>query len=568
MEYLSEHQLLLFLIQFSLILTLSKAIGSLFTRIKQPTITGDLLIGLILGPTILGRLFPNVFSYIFPQDIVQLTMLDTVAWMGILFFMLQAGMEINFESIWKQRRQAMVISISKIFLPMVVVFVAVLGLSDRFVPDDKDNILFSLFLASIMTISALPITIRVLHDLKILKTDLGVLIVSALTINDVLGWVIFSVILGIFVQAELNFMFVVYILSFTIMFTIVALTFLKNTSNKIIEWIHKKQENPSSAIVTYICLVGILFGAITIQIGIHSLFGFFLAGIMIGQSKLIKEKDRVFFENFVHSIFVPIFFVNIGLKLDFLSNFDIFLVAFITLVGFASRFAGAWTGSIMSKINRTDAMALGIAHTPGGEMHIVVGILALESGLISETIFIAIVLGAIISSIAVGPMLSFTYHLKSKHDIKNIFVLKNIRLGTRFQTREECFEFLCHQVSKMLGFDYETLLREVSNRETVLSTAVGHELALPHARLDNLEKPLIFFLRNSIGIEWDSPDGLLVKNIFLVITSTAENTQQLQIMADIATLCSDESSYQIISSSEDKNEILETIKSRVDNLLM
>jgi len=560
---IAEHHLLLFLVQFGVILSLSKLIGIFFKKINQPTITGDLLIGLLIGPTILGRLLPSVQTSIFPNDHVQTTMLDTIAWIGILFLMLQTGMELNLQSIWKQKSQAVIISFSDIFIPIIIAFFPIYFLHEKYLVPGTDRTLFSLFIASIMTISALPITIRVLHDLKILKSDLGVLIVSALTINDIVGWLIFTIILGIFTHQEANYIFIIVVFTMTLLFTLFALTAGKWFSNKVVSVIHKKIENPSSAVITFVCLLGILFGSISLGIGIHGLFGFFMAGLAIGQSHLIKEKDRVFFDNFVHSLFVPLFFVNIGLKIDFLADFDLFLVLLITFIGFFGRFLGAWLGGLFTIKNHRDRIAIGFAHTPGGEMHIVVGILALNSLLISKTVFVAIIIGAIVSSILVGPMLSLTYSLKKKQKIKHIFKRDNIYLDTEFTNKDECLQFLCEKATKLLKLSYEAILSEVNNRELILSSAVEHELALPHARIDNLKAPVILYVRNSFGIDWDSPDGLLVRNVFLIFTSKQDNTQQLQILSTIATLFQKENAYDSLAEAKAPNDVLKFINSNM-----
>jgi len=561
---IQEHHLLLFLFQFGLILALSKLIGSFFKRINQPTITGDLLIGLLLGPTILGRFFPDIFIRIFPADHIQVTMLDTLSWIGILFLMLQAGMELNFDSIWRQRHRALVISLSDIFIPIIIAFFPIYFLPEKYIVPGTDRLLFSLFIASIMTISALPITIRVLHDLKILKSDLGVLIVSALTINDIVGWLIFTVILGIFAHGETNLLYIGQIFSLSMLFTVFALTAGKKWSNKVVELIHIKAENPSSAVITFICLLGMFFGSLTLGIRIHGLFGFFMAGLAIGQSNLIKEKDRVFFDNFVHSLFVPLFFVNIGLKIDFLGNFDLFLVALITFIGFFGRFLGAWLGSYFMIKNARDRVAVGFAHTPGGEMHIVVGILALESKLISKPVFIAIIIGAIVSSILVGPMLSLTYSLNKKQKIRHIFRLSSIFIDTDFADKEQCLAFMCHHAAKELKLDYLTLLDEVRQREMILSSAVEHELALPHARVNSLKTPLILYLRNNNGMEWNSPDGLLAKNVFLIVTSKQDNSQQLQILSTIAKLMQQKNGYEKLALAKNQKEIFKFIRENVE----
>jgi len=197
-------------------------------------------------------------------------------------------------------------------------------------------------------------------------------------------------------------------------------------------------------------------------------------------------------------------------------------------------------------------------------MHIVVGILALESGLILKSVFVAIIVGAIVSSVLVGPMLSLTYSLNKKQKIRHIFRLSNIFLNTEFTSKDECLAFICVHAAKVMKMDSHFLLTEVTEREMVLSSAVEHEVALPHARLDKLKNPLIFYLRNSIGIEWNSPDGLLVKNVFLIFTSKQDNTQQLQILSTIAKLLQKKDGYKRLALAKDTKEILKYIRENVE----
>ena len=122
MHFINSHNILIFLLQLFIILALSKFLVSLFRKWKQPAITFELLIGLMLGPTILGRYFPKLQSLLFPTDLIQQNMLETVSWIGVLFLLLDVGLEIDFSVAWRQRGEALIISVSDIIIPMVVAF--------------------------------------------------------------------------------------------------------------------------------------------------------------------------------------------------------------------------------------------------------------------------------------------------------------------------------------------------------------------------------------------------------------------------------------------------------------
>jgi len=179
-HYLDETHILLFLIQFSVLLLLTRAGGELFRRWKQPALTVELLVGVALGPTLLGRFLPGVHAALFPADQVQQNMLETVAWIGVLFLLMDTGLEIDFSVAWRQRGAALVIALSDVIIPMVVAFVPCVLLPDRFLAVPDQRVTFALFMAVVMTISAMPVAARVLHDLNLLKTDLGFLTMSAL----------------------------------------------------------------------------------------------------------------------------------------------------------------------------------------------------------------------------------------------------------------------------------------------------------------------------------------------------------------------------------------------------
>ncbi len=234
--------------------------------------------GIILGPTILGKLAPGIHAGLFPDNQVQRSMLETIAWIGNFFLLMETGLEVNFSRIWRQKTQALIISFSDLIIPVLVSFVPMLLLPDRYLVDPEHKLLFALFMSVIMTISALPVAIRGLRDMNILKTDVGFLIISALTINDIVGWVVFTIILGLFARGSLELGYIGQLMLLTLGFTVISLTIVKSVVDKSVSFLHKKVDQSSGLKITFIILLGILFGALTLGIGIHALFGFFIAG--------------------------------------------------------------------------------------------------------------------------------------------------------------------------------------------------------------------------------------------------------------------------------------------------
>jgi len=561
---ITEHHLMLFLIQFGLLLGLCKFAGFLFEKMKQSSVTAELLVGIILGPAILGKLAPEVHTYLFPDDIVQRSMLEAIAWFGNFFLLMETGLEINFSRVWQQRKDAVKLSTVDLILPILLCFVPIYFLPSHYLADPSQRVLFALFIAAIMTISALPVAIRGLRDLNILKTDVGFLILSALTINDIAGWVIFTIILGLFTHGSMELGFVARLVLMTLAFTFISLTFMRKVVDKAMTFIHNKTGESSGLKITFIMVVGAIFGAITLQIGIHSLFGFFIAGTILGEATHISEKDRFVVNRLVYSIFVPIFFANIGLHLDFIANFDWFLVMVISLIGIIARFVAAYIGSKWSGQDKSNIVVIAISHTPGGQMHIVVGMLAYSSGLISETVLVSIIASAIISTIIFGPWLSQAVRRLRKSIYDIIFSEEDVYIDTESRNRDEMLHHMSAIVAKKTKINRDQIYHEIQLREEQMSTAMGRAVAIPHARLEGLDKSYVFVFHTRQGLEWDSPDGNLVRMVILVITPKASPNAQLQILQSIATAMRDRSKARNMVTSRDRRYIWAAIKSELN----
>lgn len=562
---ITEHHLMLFLIQFGLLLGLCKIAGYFFGRLKQSSVTAELLVGIILGPAILGKLAPGVQAYLFPDDVVQRSMLEAIAWFGNFFLLMETGLEINFSRVWQQRKDAVKLSIVDLILPILLCFVPIYFLPSHYLADPSQRVLFALFIAAIMTISALPVAIRGLRDLNILKTDVGFLVLSALTINDIAGWVIFTIILGLFAHGSLELGFISRLVLMTLAFTFISLTLMRKVVDKAMTFIHEKIGESSGLKITFIMVVGAIFGAITLQIGIHSLFGFFIAGTILGEANHISEKDRFVVNRLVYSIFVPIFFANIGLHLDFIANFDWFLVLVISTIGILARFIAAYIGSKWSGQDKSNILVIAISHTPGGQMHIVVGMLAYSSGLISETVLVSIIAAAIISTIVFGPWLSQAVRKIKKSLFTIAFSEDEVYLDVESKSRDEMLMYMSKIVARRTKMSRDQIYDEIKLREEQMSTAMGRAIAIPHARLDKIEKSYIFIFQTRMGLEWDSPDGNLVRLVILVITPKDSPHAQLQILQSIAMAMHDHKKSQTLISSRDRRYIWAAIRSELNS---
>jgi len=562
MHYLDESHILLFLLQLLILIGCTRGLGELFRRWKQPAITAEILVGVLLGPTIMGRFMPGIQNALFPQDPIQQSMLETISWLGVLFLLLDTGLEIDFSIAWRQRTNALVIAVADIIIPMVIAFAAVVFLPSTYMVDPERRIIFSLFMATVMTISAMPVAARVLHDLKLLKADLGFLVMSALAVNDIIGWVIFTIILGIFTGGQLSLGSIALVFAVTVGFAAMALTLARNFSTRLFNAIANRNFPEPSTSLTITVLLGLFFGAITQKLGIHALFGFFIAGVVIGEAKSLSEKTRTVMSQMVHSLFVPLFFANIGLKMDFARNFDPFLVTLVCVVGIAGRYAGAWIGVTLTSAPRVNRDLISIAHTPGGMMEVVLALVAMEAGIITPTVFIAIVCSAVLSSAIAGPLMSRSLSRRKRVSPSDFLDPECIIANMNADSRTSAIEELASTLSMIAqNANPEAIVKMAMSREMELGTAIGRGIAIPHARIDGLKNPVLAFGRSEGGIDWNAPDGRPVHYIFLLATPSATEDIHVQILASIARAVESPGNREKLKDAPDKTVLLQTLKS-------
>jgi len=230
----------------------------------------------------------------------------------------------------------------------------------------------------------MPLTALILQEYDMYKTEVGFLIMSALSVNEMIGWVIFSIVLGTFNESSSDLIQIVELLIAVIGFLILSLTVGRTIINRFFLYLKRKQYPEPGTSLTVITLLGMVCGTVMMIVGIHALFGFFLAGIIAGSARSLPERTRHVISQMVHAIFIPLFFANLGLQIDFFQNFNLPVVLVIVLAGIAARFIGAYAGAFISQQPRSNYLLISVAHTPAGEIQLVVGILALEYHLISE----------------------------------------------------------------------------------------------------------------------------------------------------------------------------------------
>ena len=547
---MTEHNLLIFLVQVFVLLVLARGAGELLRHFGQAPIVGEILVGVLLGPTLLGRAFPELHHMLFPPNAVQRSMLDVVSWFGVLFLLLETGLHVDVSAAWRARGPALRIGIIGVLVPLLLGSALSFLLPDRVLADPDRRIIFALFLGTTMAISAMVIIARVLHDLDLVKSDLGLVTLCGYAVNDVLAWIVFSMVLAVATSAAINLGSIAFLLLFTLAFTAFSVTIGLRLVDAAVSRLRSRTEQNPGAVLTFVCCLGLACGALTQMVGLTALFGFFLAGIMAGEARHLTERTRDIIGQMVHSIFVPLYFAGLALHLDFIANFDIVLVLFVTVVSIVAKFLGAWLGALGRDISPQDRVSIGIAFTPSGVTGIVVAGVALEYQIISTQIFVAIVCSAVVSALLVAPWLSWSIRRRERVDLARILARKAILPALDATSRSAAIRELCRAAAPLTDLTVEEVIAAVEARERLQGTGIGHGIAVPHARIETLRRPLIAFGRAADGVAWDAPDGEPVKFVFLVLTPARQEGLQLQILAAIARTMSRDGEQRLATASD------------------
>jgi Kef-type K+ transport system membrane component KefB len=385
------------LLPIALLLDFAVAFGCLARKLHQPAVLGEILGGIILGPTVFGIAAPIMHSELFPAAGDSAPILHTVANLGLLAFVFIAGLEVDLCSIERQRRRTLLTSAFGILLPFALGFCMVMFLPGIWGTPQGDIRIFALFMGTALSISALPVIARILIDLDLLKEELGTIIIGAATCNDVIGWSLFTLILsslGTGFSLALNLGLTLGVFGLT--------TFMI--------WAMKSHESrlKSSSwgwLVDFVA-ASMLFASIVSEfIGAYAIFGAFLAGVILYQRH--DRRDAILKNAYgpVMSILAPIYFTSIGLKADFAANFDLTIVLLIFLAACAGKIIGAGFGAWAGGIDGRRALAIGFGLNARGAMEIVLASAALDYGLIDKRIFVALVIMALATTMISGTMI-------------------------------------------------------------------------------------------------------------------------------------------------------------------
>lgn len=414
----------LLLLQILAILIVARIFSFIFVKIGQPTVIGEILAGIVLGPSLLGVIFPDVYHFLFdPSSLGNLYILSQV---GLVLFMFVIGLELNFNDLKQKMGETFAISMASIIIPFLFGMILAFFVYKEFASGQTDFLSFSLFIGISMSITAFPVLARIVQEKGLTKTTLGSLSIASAAINDVVAWCLLAAVIAITKTG--SFISSLYTIMFSVVYVLVMLLVIRPFLKRL-GAVYKNPELMNRSIVAFLFLILIASAFVTQLIGIHALFGAFLAGVIMPQDmnfrKILVEK----IEDVSATLFLPLFFVYTGLKTNIgLLNTPYLwwiCVVFI-LVAIGGKFLGSAFSARFFGESWHNSLSLGMLMNTRGLMELIVLNIGYEMGILPEPIFVILVIVALVTTFMTTPGMSLINRLFPE---KKISVTNESALG-------------------------------------------------------------------------------------------------------------------------------------------
>ncbi|MSQ48643.1 MAG: hypothetical protein EXR78_09735 [Deltaproteobacteria bacterium] len=404
---IAGHQLFLFIIQFALLLTSARLLGEMMKRYGQPSVLGELLAGLVLGPSLLGWLFPALSSALFPPDVQQFHLLELISWLGMLFLLLFTGLETDLAMLKRLGRPATFASLLGILVPFVFGYLLGTSIPDHLLVNPAQRLIFQLFLGTALAISAVPVIAKILLDLGVLKRNIGAIVMAAAIVDDIAGWTILSMLIGMMTKGTLDVTAVVQGIASTIAFIGVALFAGVRIVRRMLRWVDEHVQ-VEEAHITAILVITLICAAITEAIGIHAVFGAFVAGVLFAQSPRVRANALEKLVGVVHGVFTPVFFAFVGLRVDLTQIHDPGLVALVLITACAGKLIGCTLGGLLGRLQWWEALSVGIGMNARGGVGLIIALVGYSSGILSPAVYASLVIMAMVTTLMAPPLLTWS----------------------------------------------------------------------------------------------------------------------------------------------------------------
>jgi Kef-type K+ transport system membrane component KefB len=419
------------LLQIISILIVSRIFSYVFAWFGQPTVIGEILAGIVLGPSLFGHFFPNAFNFLFAAN--SLGNIYILSQIGLILFMFTIGMELNLRVLKGKMSETYVISHSGIILPFFLGIVLAYFIYREFATGHANFLSFALFIGTSMSVTAFPVLARIIQEKGKTKTNLGTISLASAAIDDVTAWCLLAAVIAIAKTGSLSGS--LYTIGLSIVYIAIML-FVVRPFMKRLGDVYRTREVVNKSVIAFIFLILLCSAFVTQLIGIHPLFGAFLAGVIMPPlpnfRKLIIEK----IEDVSVTLLLPLFFVFTGLRtqIGLLNTPHLWCIcAFVILIAILGKFVGCSFSARFFGESWRDSLSIGVLMNTRGLMELIVLNIGYEMGILSPTIFAMLVIMALVTTFITTPVMSL---------IEKIFPERNRKEELRIQTSLGIFKVL------------------------------------------------------------------------------------------------------------------------------
>lgn len=413
MKHNVQHPLAILLLQIITIIIVARFFGWVFRKIGQPSVIGEIIAGIFLGPSLVGMYLPEFSAMLFPKE--SLGNLQFLSQIGLILFMFVIGMELDLKVLKNKAREAVVISHASIVIPFALGMGLAYFIYHQFAPAGVEFLSFSLFMGIAMSITAFPVLARIIQERGIHKTRLGTIVITCAAADDITAWCILAGVIAI-VKAG-TFASSLYIMALALLYVLGMLFLVKPFLKKVGD-LYSNRENLSKPVVAIFLLTLIISAYLTEVIGIHALFGAFMMGAIMPDISKIRNIIIEKVEDVAVILLLPLFFVFTGLRTEIGLINDAYLwkiTGLIILVAVVGKFLGSALAARFVGQNWRDSLTIGALMNTRGLMELVVLNIGYELGVLSPQVFTMMVIMALVTTFMTGPALDIiNYFFKSR----------------------------------------------------------------------------------------------------------------------------------------------------------
>ncbi len=401
------HSEAIFIAQILALMIVGRLLGEAMQRMRQPAVMGQLIAGLLLGPSIFGALLPDLQHALFPNNPEQKAMIDAISQFGVLLLLLLTGMETDLKLVRQTGRASIYASLMGIVIPFACGVALGEMLPDSMLPDPGKRLITSLFLGTALSIASVKIVAMVVREMNFMRRIVGQVILASAIIDDSIGWIIVSIIFSLGLHGAVDAWSLAQSVIGTFIFMAVSLTVGRRIVFFIIRWVNDTFISEFAVITAILVIMGGM-ATITHLIGVHTVLGAFVAGVLIGESPILTRHIDEQLRGLITAFFAPVFFGVAGLSADLTILADpkyILFIGGLILIASMGKFSGAFIGGALGGLTRREGFALACGMNARGSTEVIIATVGLSMGALNQNLFTMIVAMAVITTMAMPPTL-------------------------------------------------------------------------------------------------------------------------------------------------------------------